>query len=288
MSTAGRTDGRTVRSAVRQATGRLAEAGVASPRHDAEALAAHVLCVDRSALVRSTDWPGAQAAAYDLLVSERARRVPLQHLTGTAGFRYLNLAVGPGVFVPRPETELMVTWGMAAVTGRSAPVVVDLCAGSGAIGLSVAGELPDSTVYAVECDPLALAWLRGNSEGSRLRVVAGDATDPVVLAALDGGVDLVLSNPPYIPVGSVVEPEVADHDPPVALWGGADGLSVTRGVVARAARLLRPGGWLAVEHADAQGRAVPTLMAASGSWEDVADHPDLTGRDRFTTARRSG
>ncbi len=281
-----------VRAAVARATARLTESAVASPRNDAEELAAHVLRIRRSALAMVTDWDAASAATYDDLVTERARRIPLQHLTGLAGFRHIELAVGPGVFVPRPETELLVSWGLTRLAGIVAPVVVDLCAGSGAIGLSVAKELPAATVYAVEQEPLALAWLRRNAEGTGLQVVAGDATDPALLAELDAGVDLVLSNPPYIPLGSVVEPEVGEHDPPAALWGGPDGLAVLRGVAARACRLLRPGGWLAVEHADQQGQAVPALLRAMGDWEDVwvdvQDHPDLAGRDRFSTARRAG
>ncbi|MDP9240482.1 MAG: peptide chain release factor N(5)-glutamine methyltransferase [Actinomycetota bacterium] len=273
--------------AVTAAAARLAAADVTSPRHDAEVLAAHVLGIRRAALCTAQGWDTARAQAFDDLIAERARRVPLQHLTGVAGFRYLDLAVGPGVFVPRPETEALVSWGLSQLAGVHAPVVVDLCAGSGAIGLSVALELPAATVYAVEREALALAWLHRNAEGTVVQVVAGDATDPNLLAGLDGDVDLVLSNPPYIPVGSVVEPEVAEHDPPAALWGGADGLQVLRRVAARAQALLRPGGQLGVEHGDRQGQAVPALLAAAGGWEDVADHPDLTGRDRFTTARRA-
>ncbi len=277
-----------VSEAVARAADRLSAAGVASPRHDAEELAAHVLGMPRSRLPIAESWDAGRARAYDDLVAERARRVPLQHLTGLAGFRHLELAVGPGVFVPRPETEVLVTWALDQVAGVPAPTVVDLCAGSGAIALSVAGEMTGATVYAVEREKLALAWLRGNAEGSPVRVVAGDATDPSVLAELDGRVDLVVCNPPYIPTGAWVEPEVARHDPPAALWGGADGLDVVSGVVGRAGALLRPGGWLAVEHADQQGLAVPALIRAAGGWQDVADHPDLVGRDRFTTARRAG
>lgn len=277
----------TVREAVTGAVTRLAAAGVASPRHDAELLAAHVLGVQRAALHTADGWDPARAAAYDDLVTERARRVPLQHLTGMAGFRHLDLAVGPGVFVPRPETEVLVSWGLVQLAGHRAPVVVDLCAGSGAIALSVARELPGSTTYAVERETLALAWLRRNAEGTDVVVVAGDATDAAVLAELDGRVDLVMSNPPYIPLGAVVEPEVAEHDPAAALWGGPDGLQVLRGVAARAQQLLRPGGWLAVEHGDRQGHSVPALLRVGRGWEDVEDHPDLAGRDRFATARRA-
>jgi release factor glutamine methyltransferase len=277
----------TVSQAIIDAATRLAEAGVPSSRHDAETLAAHVLGVPRAAWHTAGGWDAARARAYDDLVADRARRVPLQHLTGVAGFRYLTLAVGPGVFVPRPETEVLVSWGLHQLADRPAPVVVDLGAGCGAIALSVAHESPGTTVFAVEREGLALAWLRQNAAGSGVHVVGGDATDPEVLAELDGQVDLVLSNPPYIPLGCVVEPEVAEHDPPAALWGGPDGLQVLRGIAARAHGLLRPGGRLAVEHGDRQGKSVPALLRAAGGWDDVVDHPDLSGRDRFTTARRA-
>lgn len=277
----------TVRDAVVTAAQILADAGVASPRHDAEALAAHVLGRSRSDVLLAS-WEPDSAQHFDDLVSERARRVPLQHLTGTAGFRHLDLAVGPGVFIPRPETEVLVSWGLAQLTDHLSPVVVDLGAGSGAIALSVAKESPAATVYAVEREQLALAWLRRNAAGTQVCVVAGDATDPAVLADLDGSVDVVLTNPPYIPLGSLVEPEAAQHDPAAALWGGTDGLDVVRGMAARAQMLLRPGGVVAIEHADLQGLSVPAVLREAGGWEDVADHPDLAGRDRFTTARRSG
>lgn len=277
-----------VGAAVARAAARLQAAGVPSPRHDAEVLAAHVLGSDRAGLPLVSGWRPAQQRAYDLLIGERASRVPLQHLTGMAGFRHLDLAVGPGVFIPRPETEVLVSWGLHRLAGRSGPVVVDLCAGSGAIALSVALECPSATVYAVEREKLALAWLRRNAEGTAVRVVGGDATDSATLPELNGTADLVLCNPPYIPVGAKIEPEVARHDPPAALWGGPDGLDVVRGIVGRAADLVRAGGWLAVEHADRQGAAVPAVLRAAGGWEDVTDHPDLAGRDRFTTARRTG
>jgi release factor glutamine methyltransferase len=201
-----------------------------------------------------------------------------------AGFRRLELAVGPGVFVPRPETEVLVEWALA----RLAPgaLVVDLCAGSGAVALAVAGEAPGVQVHAVEVDPNALAWAARNVQRTGLPVTLhrGDVADPDLLAALAGTVDLVTANPPYIPVGATVEREVAEHDPPAALWGGEDGLDVVRAVERAAARLLRPGGLVAVEHADLQGESVPAVFAR---WDDVEDHPDLAGRPRFATARRT-
>ncbi|CAJ64569.1 MULTISPECIES: peptide chain release factor N(5)-glutamine methyltransferase [Frankia] len=277
-----------------RATERLRSAGVASPRADAEQLAAFALGISRARLVVVDELPPSAAERLDELVARRARREPLQHLTGLAGFRYLDLAVGPGVFIPRPETESVVGWALAALPSVSGggPVCVDLCAGSGAIALSLAGEVPGARVHAVEVDPAALGWLRRNVAASGLPVTVheADVTAPPIasLARLAGSVDLVVSNPPYLPDADrdEVEPEVGEHDPPRALWGGADGLDVVRAVVALAARLLRPGGLLAVEHADGHGVAAPGLLRADGRWAEVADHPDLAGRDRFVTGRR--
>ena len=272
---------------------RLGAAGVASPRVDAELLLAHVTGRTRSGLLTLDDVDAATAARFNRLLDQRADRVPLQHLTGRAAFRYLELAVGPGVFVPRPETEQLVEWALARLAGTPAPVVVDLGAGSGAIALSLAHEHPGAQVTAVERDPDAAEWTRLNAgaraaAGDRpVEVVAGDMTDPRLLAGLDGTVDLVVSNPPYVPDGAGLPREVADHDPPLALWGGPDGLDVVRGLLRTAARLLRPGGALGIEHADQQGTALPALVRASGGWDDVADHPDLAGRPRYTTARRA-
>jgi release factor glutamine methyltransferase len=274
-----------LRRALAEAQEVLAAAGVASPRVDAELLAAHLLGVPRGRLAAVANLDGDRLAAYRRLVAARASRVPLQHLLGTAAFRHLEVAVGPGVFVPRPETELLVGWALGTLRGP-APTVVDLCSGSGAIALSVALEAPDSVVYAVEHAPEALEWLRRNATGTPVEVVAGDATDPAVLSKLDGRVDLVLCNPPYVPAGTPVAPEVAGHDPAEAVFAGADGLDVIRGIVRRAAGLLRPGGWVGIEHDDSQGAAVPALLRAAGRFGDVEDHADLAGRPRFATARR--
>jgi release factor glutamine methyltransferase len=261
---------------------------------DAELLLAHVLAVPRARLLTLDDVPDEVAARFAGLLAQRADRVPLQHLTGRAAFRYLELAVGPGVFVPRPETEQLAGWALERLLGVDAPVVVDLGAGSGALALAIANEHPGARVTAVERDLGAIEWTRHNAAaraaaGDRpVDVVAGDMTDPQLLRPLDGTVDLVVSNPPYVPDGARVPREVADHDPPLALWGGPDGLDVVRGLLVTAARLLRPGGWLGVEHADQQGSALPALVRATGGWADVADHPDLTGRPRFTTAHRAG
>ncbi|WP_255418024.1 peptide chain release factor N(5)-glutamine methyltransferase [Geodermatophilus sp. TF02-6] len=273
---------------------RLADAGVQSPRVDAELLLACALDIPRTRLLTLDDVPDDAAARFADLLDQRAARVPLQHLTGRAPFRHLELVVGPGVFVPRPETEQLVEWALAGLSGTPEPVVVDLGAGSGAIALSIAHEHPGARVTAVERDPVAVEWTRANAAdraaaGDRpVEVLAGDMTDPQLLSELDGTVDLVVSNPPYVPDGARVPREVADHDPPLALWGGPDGLDVVRGLLRTAARLLRPGGRLGVEHADQQGSALPALVRSSGGFTDVADHPDLAGRPRFTTARRTG
>jgi release factor glutamine methyltransferase len=279
-------------SLLADAARRLADAGVESPRVDAELLLASVLGVSRGRLLTLIDVPDDVAVRFGALLDQRADRVPLQHLTGRAPFRFLELAVGPGVFVPRPETEQLAGWALERLAGAPEPVVVDLGAGSGALALSIAHEHPGARVTAVERDPGAIEWTRHNATArasagdTPVEVLAGDMTDPQVLRELDGAVDLVVSNPPYVPDGARVPREVADHDPPLALWGGPDGLDVVRGLLVTAARLLRPGGWLGIEHADAQGGSLPALVRAHGAFTDVEDHPDLAGRPRFTTARR--
>jgi release factor glutamine methyltransferase len=218
-------------------------------------------------------------------VGRRADRVPLQHLTGRAPFRYLDLEVGPGVFVPRPETESVVQWAVDALRDAEAPLAVDLCTGSGAIALSLATELAGARVHAVEVDPVAFEWARRND---REGVVAWHL-GPVegCLPDLDGSVDLVASNPPYVAEDEahLPEPEVVDHDPHVALFAGDDGLAVIREVERAARRLLRPGGLVVVEHSDRQGETAPEVFEKAGGWSEVADHEDLTGRPRYVTAR---
>ena len=287
----------TLRRAVRSAAERLATAGVDSPEHDARALAVHVLGLDRpSDLLLVDDLAPEQATAYDELVGRRAERVPLQHLTGTVGFRYLVLDVGPGVFVPRPETESVVQWAVDAIRaeGWTSPLCVDLCTGSGTIAFALANEVPGATVHAVERDPDALAWTRRNAA---LRVAAGDPEVALhlgsaedALPGFEGRLDLVISNPPYVATTEthIPDPEVVDHDPAIALWAGEDGLDVVRLVEQAARRLLRPGGLVVVEHSDRQGRTAPALFEQAGGWSEVEDHRDAAGRDRFVTARWTG
>lgn len=272
--------------ALAEAVEELAASGVASPRVDAELLAAHVLEIPRGRLLLVDSLREDELRRFRVLVAERARRIPLQHLLGTAAFRHLELSVGDGVFVPRPETELLAGWGIERA--RSGDIVVDLCSGTGAIGISVALEASAEKVYVVERSPVALSFLRRNAAAySSVEVVEGDVTDPGLLPSLTGRVDVLLCNPPYVPDGTPVPPEVADHDPAEAVFGGADGLDVIRPVIALAARLLRSGGHVGIEHDDVHGSAVPDLLAADGRFTEVTAHPDLAGRPRFATARRT-
>lgn len=279
-----------LRVAIEEAAQKLSDAGVASPHHDAEVLAAYVIGCPRNRLLMAGHFSGGQHTVFTELVARRANRVPLQHLIGSAAFRYLEIAVGPGVFVPRPETEVVAGWCVETLTTEFAdvemPLVVDLCTGSAAIALSIAHEVQQAQVHAVERELPALEWARRNATGTRVTVHQADAAD--ALPEFDGAVDLVVANPPYLPETErdLLEPEVRDHDPEPALWGGPDGLEGPRMVEATARRLLRAGGVVAVEHADHQGGAVAEMFAAGGAWEHIAVRQDLTGRDRFVTAHR--
>jgi release factor glutamine methyltransferase len=273
------------------ATMRLAQAGVESPRTDAELIAAHLHGVPRGKLHLVTD-AGFDPRFWDDIARREARE-PLQHIIGTAYFRYLELAVGPGVFVPRQETEVMTGWAIEQLAGMDVaePVVADLGTGSAAIALSIAQEVPRARVHAVEADPLARHWAERNiaslaaaAPHTQGRVRLHDGDFGTALADLNGTVDLVVSNPPYIPIGSWVPPEVGEYDPATALWGGADGLDAVRVIEASARRLLRPGGLLAVEHGAQQGAAVYWVFAEERGWRHTRNHADLAGRDRFVTA----
>lgn len=270
--------------ALRAAERQLRDAGVPSPRVDAELLAAHLLGVSRGRL-RALALTGAAAPdGYAALVDERARRVPLQHLTGTASFRRVELSVGPGVFVPRPETETVAQLVIDRAAGLAAPKIVDLGTGSGAIAAAVADEVPGAEVYAVELSDLALAWAGPNLAPFGVHLVQGDLA--TALPEHDGSFDVVVSNPPYIPAGAVpLEPEVAEHDPRMALYGGgADGLELPRAAALTAARLLVPGGYFVMEHAEVQAPWIAAFLEQMGRWTTVTTHQDLGGRDRATSA----
>jgi release factor glutamine methyltransferase len=272
-----------LRLAIIEATRILERAGVASPRFDAEVIAAHVLGVERGRLpmVPLVDPPVIEAIGQ--LVQQRAKRIPLQYLTGWAALGDITVAVGAGVFVPRPETELLIDAVWPEL--RPGGCAVDLCSGSGALALALADEVPGLRVLAVEWEREALPWLRRNAARTAVEVVEADVTDPV-LPDLAGSVAAVVCNPPYVPLEAEIGAEVR-HDPRSALFAGPDGLSFMPAVVARAAELLRPGGVLALEHDDTHARAVPELLEADGRWRDVADHADLTGRPRYATAVRA-
>ncbi len=272
-----------MRQVLAAAAARLREAGVASPEHDAAELLAHVLGTDRSRLPLVEQVDDERLAAFEALLVRRAAREPLQHLTGTAWFRHVSVMVGPGVFTPRPETELLAGWAIDRALELEAPVVVDLCTGSGAIAKAVADEAPHARVHAVELSEDAYPYAQANLSGVDLRL--GDAF--TAFDDLLGTVDVVVCNPPYVPLEAweSVAPEARDHDPHLALFSGDDGLDAIRVLAVRAAELLRPGGVVGVEHADVQGESVPEVFAATGRWTEVRDHPDLAGRARFTTAR---
>jgi release factor glutamine methyltransferase len=277
----------------------LTEAKVSSPQVDAELLLAHVLGVERNQLITINQISDEQLFDYESLVARRANRVPLQHLTGVAYFRHLELAVGPGVFVPRPETELLVDAAIKYLKTISSPrIAVDLCAGSGAIALSLALEVPGTTVHAVELSDDAFKWLTHNvvdhaakleAVDSHVIVHHGNAGDQSLLSELANHVDALVSNPPYIPSEMIPrDPEARDHDPAIALFSGVDGLDVAREVVVVAAGLLKPGGFVGMEHADVQGESMPALFdAMPNTWTDVKDNLDYNKLPRFTTAVRS-
>ncbi|MCB5275116.1 Release factor glutamine methyltransferase [Arthrobacter sp. SO5] len=282
--------GLSLAEAVREATAVLAAAGVPSPRVDAELLAEHLLGggLGRLRALMLGDAP--EPDGYADLVAERARRIPLQHITGVAHFRYLELAVGPGVFIPRPETEsvvqLVLDWlsGRDKAPGMARPRVVDLGTGSGAIAGSIAHEVPGAEVFAVEFSEFAHAWAARNLAPLGVTLVRADLRD--ALPEHNGTFDVVVSNPPYIPAEAVPnEPEVALHDPPEALYGGgADGMELPTAAAASAARLLVPGGYFVMEHAEVQAGWIAAMLKRSGLWGQVSTHRDLNGRERATSA----
>lgn len=280
-----------LRDAIARAADQLALAGVPDPVVDAELLACHVLHLDRgelmAAAVRGDSLGADDSAAYDAVVSRRTTREPLQHITGTAPFRHLTLRVGPGVFVPRPETEVVAQLAIDALQAAASdsPIAVDLGTGSGALALALATEVPHARVYAAELSPAAHSWARENFaavDAANATLRLADLAD--AFPELDGRVSVVVSNPPYVPDDAIPrDPEVQRYDPPLALYGGPDGLDAVRVLSRAAGRLLRPGGVLVIEHGEWQGEPVRALLGADG-WRATATHPDLTMRDRATTA----
>ncbi|TDL41639.1 peptide chain release factor N(5)-glutamine methyltransferase [Arthrobacter nitrophenolicus] len=276
--------GQSLAAAVSEATAILRDAGVPSPRVDAELLADHLLKVGLGRLRAMMLGDAPAPEGYAELVAERAGRVPLQHITGVAHFRYLELAVGPGVFIPRPETESVAQLVIDHVKGMPSPRIVDLGTGSGAIAGSIAHEVPGAEVHAVEYSPLAHAWAGKNLAPLGVHLVLGDLR--TALPELNGTFDVVVSNPPYIPAEAIPnEPEVALHDPPEALYGGgADGMELPTAAAASAARLLRPGGFFVMEHAEVQAGWIAAMMGRAGMWRNITTHMDLNHKERATSA----
>lgn len=274
-----------LQQAISDAATALAAAGIDSARTDAEHLASHLIGVDRGRLMFAEPDPGF-FDEFRTLVGQRALRIPLQHLVGSAAFGPLTLTVGPGVFIPRPETEALLEWAQA-IPVPPGGLIVDLCTGSGALALALASYRPDARVIAVEQSEEALRYARTNARGTTVELVHADVTDRDVLADLTGRVDLVVANPPYIPNGADLEPEVAEHDPHAALFGGPDGMAVIAPIVELVSRLLKPGGRVGVEHDDSTSAATVELFGAAGVFTDIAARRDLAGRYRFVTAVRS-
>jgi release factor glutamine methyltransferase len=276
-----------LRHAIDCATAVLARAGIESARYDALELAAHLAGVERGRLPLLDPLNNEFFERYRDIVAARSRRVPLQHLTGTMSFGPVTLQVGPGVFIPRPETEAMLEWASTQRLGAR-PVIVDLCTGSGALAVALAHRWPAARVIAVDDSETALDYARRNVEGTAVELVCADVATPHLLSEIDGMVDLVVANPPYVPDGSLLEAEVAQHDPLHAVFGGPDGMAVIAVVVRLAGRLLRPDGLFAVEHDDTTSSQTIETIRTTRIFDDAMARPDFAGRPRFVTARRTG
>ena len=279
----------TLRRAIDDAAVTLAEAGIDSARWDAEQLAAHLAGTDRGRLglleCADDDFLG----RYREVVAARSQRVPLEHLLGTAAFGPVMLHVGPGVFIPRPETEALLEWATSQQLAPQ-PVIVDLCTGSGALAVALAHHRRAARIVAIDNSDTALEYARRNAQGAAIDLLRADVTelasDPGLLAELDSRVDMLVANPPYVPDDAVLDPEVTQHDPRQAVFGGPDGLAVIAPLVRLAGRWLRPGGLIGVEHDDTTSAHTVELFDRTESFEDVQARRDLTGRPRFVTARR--
>lgn len=275
-----------VRAAIVNATQSLIDARVPSPHVDARLIAAHLLGVPPTQLVLADPTPNFETD-YAALIARRAKREPLQHIVGTAPFGAHDLKVGPGVFIPRPETEVLAEW---AVGHKPAGTVVDLGTGSGALAIYIAANAAPELVIGVEKSPVAAAAARENAAAfPNVRIIEGDMTDPDLLSELSGTVDLIVANPPYVPFvpeeSGELEPEVY-RDPLDAVFSGEDGMDAIRGLIPVAARLLAPGGKIGIEHDDSTAALTRELVETDGSFTGARNMPDLTGRDRFVTASK--
>jgi release factor glutamine methyltransferase len=279
-----------LRCAIDSAAVQLADAGIDSARRDAEELAAHLAGAERGRLPLIEPPDDEFFERYHTMVAARSRRIPLQHLTGTAAFGPLTLSVGPGVFIPRPETEAMLEWVTSQCLPECSarPLIVDVCTGSGALAVALSQHWPAARVLGIDDSDTALDYARRNSAGAAVELRCADVTDPALLAELDGRVDLVVANPPYVPDGVRLAPEVSHHDPPHAVFGGPDGMTVIAAVVGLAGRWLRPGGIFAVEHDETTSLATFELISGTALFDNIVARVDLTGRPRFVTARSRG
>jgi release factor glutamine methyltransferase len=279
-----------LRCAINSAAALLAAAGIESARCDAEELAAHLVGTERGRLPLIDPPDDEFFDRYHAAVAARSRRIPLQHLTGIAPFGLLTLLVGPGVFIPRPETEAMLDWATAqCLPGPPAqPTIVDVCTGSGALAVALSHHWPTARVLGIDDSDTALDYAQRNAAGTAVELRCADVTGPALLTELDGQVDLVVSNPPYVPDGVQLIPEVSDHDPHHAVFGGPDGMTVINAVIELAGRWLRPGGLFAVEHDETMSLATSELLRGTGIFDDIVARVDLAGRPRFVTARRRG
>ncbi len=278
---------------------RLKNANVSSPRFDAESLVAFVLNTSRNRVGLIAEIRDDQYREIEKLVEKRVRRIPLQHLIGEQGFRHLVLKVGPGVFIPRPETEILVESVIRYIKeiNKEKVLVIDYCSGSGAIALSIAKECPNVEVFAIEKSIDAYKYLESNyqnyekeitAHNSKVNLINADIKDELEeLTNLIGKIDVVVSNPPYIPDNMVPkEIEVKDHDPAIALYGGKDGLEIVRIVIDKSQKLLKKGGLVAIEHSDMQGNpdvelSVPYLLKETNCFEKVEDRKDLNALPRY-------
>ncbi|MCV7399346.1 peptide chain release factor N(5)-glutamine methyltransferase [Mycobacterium fragae] len=274
-----------LREAIDAAATLLADAGIGSARYDAEALAAHIAGTERGRLPL-IDLPDDEFfGRYQSVIAERSRRVPLQHLIGSVMFGPVTLSVGPGVFIPRPETEAMLEWA-SAQNLPAQPVIVDLCTGCGALAVALAHRRPAARVLGIDDAEAALDYARRNSAGTAVELLCADVTDADLLTELDGRVDLVVANPPYVPDAAVLEPEVSQHDPRHAVFGGPDGMTVIAAVIGLAGRWLRPGGLFAVEHDDTTSKMTYEMISGTALFDEIVARIDLAEQPRFVTARR--
>lgn len=276
-----------LRRAIDSATAVLAAAGIGSARHDAEELAAHLAGTERGRLPLLNSADDEFFERYRAIITKRSRRVPLQHLTGRTDFGPVTLRVGPGVFIPRPETEALLEWTTVQQL-PARPVIVDLCTGSGALAIALARHCPEARVLGIDNSATALDYAASNCAGTTVQLLRADVTTPGLLGELDGGVDLVVANPPYVPDGARLEPEVIEHDPRRALFGGPRGMTVITAVTGLAGRWLRPGGLFAVEHDDTTSAQTVEILSSAALFDDITAHHDFAGRPRFVTARKSG